>query len=151
MLVLTTFKDKTQLVFKEGRFDKYLVTLIDNNGNSFSPKDVDFLNFFQTYSDRQDLWELLLELSQFLDKDTAFSDLVIPSIKDTIEEKKMFAAYAATLIAEENRAKTKLGKRIKLIAAHQVLIQGWQPQKAADWSRGLRWATISQECDRYGF
>jgi hypothetical protein len=77
--------------------------------------------------------------------------LNIPTLNNTLKEKKFFSAYAAAIIAEERRARTKLGKRVKLLGYYQVLVLGYDPQIAANWSREKKWWKIASECKKYGF
>ncbi len=63
----------------------------------------------------------------------------------------LFTVLYAAFIAEENRARTKLGKRIKFLGIHQVLIEGISPEIAANYSRGMSWQNISKLCEERGF
>jgi hypothetical protein len=42
------------------------------------------------------------------------------------------------MVAEENYPGTKLGKRLKRLGVHQILIEGMKVETAANWSRGNR-------------
>jgi len=47
--------------------------------------------------------------------------------KDSLNVEILFSILYAAFIAEENRAMTKLGKRIKLLGIHQILKEGVSP------------------------
>ena len=58
--------------------------------------------------------------------------------------------YAA-MNAEENREHAPLGKRIKRLGVHQVLVEGMAVELAANYSRGRPWRELAEECARRGF
>jgi len=45
----------------------------------------------------------------------------------------------------------KLGKRLKRLGVHKILMEGMKVDIAANWSRGRPWREISEECERRGF
>lgn len=55
------------------------------------------------------------------------------------------------MIAEENKAGTVLGKRIKRLGVHQVLLENISPRIAANFSRGMRAKEIIGECIKRKF
>jgi hypothetical protein len=63
----------------------------------------------------------------------------------------LFTILYAAFISEENKATTKLGKRIKFLGIHQILIEGISPEIAAHFSRGMPWQNISELCKNRGF
>ena len=55
------------------------------------------------------------------------------------------------MVAEENKQFTKLGKRIKRLGIHQILQENLDVAKAAQYSRGMKWREIHDECIERGF
>jgi hypothetical protein len=55
------------------------------------------------------------------------------------------------MIAEENKENTKLGKRIKRLGMYQTLVEKLDPFLAANFSRGMKWQEIDEECHKRGF
>ena len=55
------------------------------------------------------------------------------------------------MIAEENKANTKLGKKIKRLGVHQILIENITPNISANYSKGMKWREIEKECKERGF
>jgi hypothetical protein len=151
MKVLRIFEDGQQLVFQRGKFDDYLVSFYKDGKHINSPTDIQFFDFALSLGDNQAVWKLLYEIAKSITKTTEFSELDIPTLNNTLKEKKFFSAYAAAIIAEERRARTKLGKRVKLLGYYQVLVLGYNPQIAANWSREKKWWEIASECKKYGF
>jgi hypothetical protein len=63
----------------------------------------------------------------------------------------IFTILYTTMIAEENRQGTRLGKRIKRLGVTQVLLENTSPCDAACYSRGMRWYDIAAQCRKRGF
>lgn len=55
------------------------------------------------------------------------------------------------MIAEENKENTQLGKQIKRLGVHQVLIEKMGCNEAANFSKGIRWRQIDAICSSKGF
>ena len=152
MEVLKTFPDGEKLIFTRGKFDDYMVVFLDTTGSFKSAqKDTEFFNFALSIGDNKKVWSSLLELSNSIHKQTNLDTLNIPAVIGSLDEYKMFLAYAAAMLAEEKRVNTKLGKRIKLLGFYQLLILNFKPEVAARWSVGKRWQEIDNECRKYGF
>ena len=59
--------------------------------------------------------------------------------------------FSVLLNAEENKKNTRLGKKIKRLGVHQVLKENLNIRVAANYSKGLGWRDIEQECRNRGF
>ena len=55
------------------------------------------------------------------------------------------------MIAEENKSKAVLGKRIKRLGVHLVLMEGRTPEEAAAFPTGKKAAELNVLCRSYGF
>jgi hypothetical protein len=55
------------------------------------------------------------------------------------------------MLAEENKTRTKLGKRVKRLGMHQLLLENVTPEHAANFSKGKTWRHIKKECTQRGF
>jgi hypothetical protein len=55
------------------------------------------------------------------------------------------------MIAEEQKQYTKLGKRIKRLGIHMLLIEQLSVHEAANIMRGMGWRDIAVLCDERGF
>jgi hypothetical protein len=56
-----------------------------------------------------------------------------------------------TMVAEENKKYTKLGKRIKRLGIYNMVKDGFSVDKAASFSQGLSWRAIDSLCKERGF
>jgi len=152
MRVLKEFSDGQKLVFDTGKVDDYRVTYMDGSGRPMlSPTDEFFFKFALSLGRNKSVWGIIQFIADQIDSRTEFSQIDIPTLHGTEWELKMFSAYAAAVIAEERKRWSKLGKRVKLLGYYQVLILGYTPIEAANWSRGRGWREISLECSKYGF
>jgi hypothetical protein len=55
------------------------------------------------------------------------------------------------MLAEEKKAGTRLGKRIKRLGVHKLLIEKRTVDEAANFMRGMNWRTIDTMCKERGF
>ena len=152
MQVLKMFKDNTLLLYDRGSFDEFRVSFYDNKLRyRSSPNDAQFFTFFLKMGDNEKVWRMIVDLASQIDKHTEFQNIILPTLSGSLEEEKVFSALAVAMMAEERKAKTRLGKRVKLLGCHQALMQGISPRAAAKWSRGKPWKEIADECTKWGF
>jgi hypothetical protein len=55
------------------------------------------------------------------------------------------------MIAEERKANTRLGRRIKRLGIHYLLFEGASISQAANFMRGMKWQQIAALCEARGF
>lgn len=55
------------------------------------------------------------------------------------------------MIAEEQKQFTRLGKRIKRLGIHMLLLESKSVHEAANFIRGMGWRDIATHCDERGF
>ena len=55
------------------------------------------------------------------------------------------------MVAEERKAGTRLGKRIKRLGVHQLLMEHKSPYDSANFTRGMDWKEIAGLCEECGF
>ena len=87
---------------------------------------------------------------------STYRQLKVPNIiknhfDNSLRASKYFLFVYYAMVAEENKKGSKLGKRIKLLGVYQVLIEGMNPLEASNFSKGLKWITISNHCRKRGF
>lgn len=63
----------------------------------------------------------------------------------------IFGILYAGMVAEEQKDKKILGKRIKRLGVHQVLVELVDSKIAANYSRGKKWSDLDIECKQRGF
>ena len=55
------------------------------------------------------------------------------------------------MVAEANKEFTKLGKRIKRLGIHKLLVENESVSNAANFMRGLKWQEIDLMCNERDF
>tara|TARA_B100001173_G_C16012979_1_gene558466 strand:+ start:1319 stop:1786 length:468 start_codon:yes stop_codon:yes gene_type:complete len=155
MKIVKKFKDGSEIGFGKGRFDDFCVYL-DNK----PPLDVHYFTRLyelkeiyggsNIYNDFVYIYELVTKKleSAVLENITHISQ----KYKDDITRvDKIFTILYMAMIAEENKANTKLGKKIKRLGVHQILIENITPNVSANYSKGMKWREIEKECMERGF
>jgi hypothetical protein len=155
MKIIKKLKDGSEIGFGKGRFDDFCVYL-DNK----PPLDVHYFTRLyelkeiyggsNIYNDFVYIYELVTKKleSAVLENITHISQ----KYKDDITRvDKIFTILYMAMIAEENKANTKLGKKIKRLGVHQILIENITPNVSANYSKGMKWREIEKECMERGF
>lgn len=156
MTIVRQYEDGTIITRSRGRFDDWCIYV-----NNRAPFDRNYFgqllelanqfNSQKIYNDFKVLYENTNEeVEQHI-----FEEL-IPSIATTygdkeLEVEKLFGTLYMVMLAEQNRyigrTKTKLGKRVKGLAAYQILFENYTIEDACDFSRGMLWREIAQLCE----
>lgn len=68
-----------------------------------------------------------------------------------IQVDTIFSILYMAMIAEERKAGTRLGKRIKRLGIHKLLIEDRPVHEAANFMRGMGWRDIAHLCEERGF
>jgi hypothetical protein len=154
MRKLRVFDDGSYVAADTGRIDDWRISIFDANGNLIrTPTDAYCFDYFISIGNNPEVLNAILALAAQVGKDERIvATVLLPTFKGTLEEQRIFAAYTAMLVAEENRliggrTPTKLGKKVKVVGAYQVLIEGMPSNEAARWSRGKRWQEIAARYD----
>jgi len=155
MKIVKKFKDGSEIGFGKGRFDDFCVYL-DNK----LPLDVHYFTRLyelkeiyggsNIYNDFIYIYELVTKKleSAVLEGITYISQKYKD---DIIRVDKIFTILYMAMIAEENKVNTKLGKKIKRLGVHQILIENITPNVSANYSKGMKWREIEKECIERGF
>ena len=136
------------------------MNVVNESGVKKAPLDVDYFNELLILRDLigvDDTYKLFINIYDKVDKNV--NKEVINFIIHTSEEFKQYEieldlllmTLYYTMIAEENKKYTRLGKKIKRLGVHQVLKENFNIRVAANYSKGLGWRDIEQECRNRGF
>lgn len=111
-------------------------------GETFGPQKIydDFVVIYNRTTKNVDpkVFDLILALSRFYNE---FAE----------EMELWLSVIYAGMIAEENKEKAILKKRIKRLGVHQVLIDNILPEKAAVFSKGKKWKELDEIMKSKGF
>ena len=71
--------------------------------------------------------------------------------EDSLYADILFTTLYMAMIAEENWEGTRLGKRIKRLGVHELLLNNMSAENAANFMRGMDWRQIDTLCKENGF
>lgn len=155
-----TFSDGTSVGFTQGSFDKWCVYFETEAGDKRVPKDADYFRSLKQMSaiyGAQKIYADFIEIydrtgkavnMQVLDDITEISQ---DYIEHTLIFEQIYSILYLTMIAEENKENTRLGKRIKRLGIHVLLVEDASVEYAARFMDGRKWREIDALCSARGF
>lgn len=158
--LIKQFSDGSYYCYDTGRFDNWCVYSVEDGSQR---KPLSDKNYFQDVYDlgeiygEDDIYNIFVEVYKRTTKDLlpeVLEYIATESEKypeDQLVFEKTFVALYATMVAEENKEFTKLGKRIKWRGIHGMFYGGLSPLEAATRDYGVPWIKIAEECVKFGF
>ena len=137
----------TQVAYGQGLFDDYCVYLMTGDA-CFAPRDEWYFGIMDSWRDKPTRYE---EFVKVYDATTSEVDELVLSSISALTYPAIYVILYLGMVAEEKKANTRLGKRIKRLGVHQVLVEGIDPKDAANFSRGMAWTDIARLCQDRGF
>jgi len=160
MPIIKCFPDKSIIERDRGTFDEWCIYLIRPQIKRYAPKDIDYfqrlIELSQYYS-AQKIYEDFVKIYEITNTETSphvlefITEIASSYHNNTIEIDILYTILYLGMVAEENKANTKLGKRIKRLGMHQIMIDKMDAITAANFSKGMKWQQISIECKNRGF
>ena len=159
--IVKVFENGTILFFDEGQFDEYCVYQLNKGEKQFAPSDKNYFDFLKTLADKygtvyvyKDFVNIYNQTSKVIDDGVLHQ--ISEIARDRYSEEKVdvdiqFTILYMTMLAEENKKYTKLGKRIKRLGVHVLLFENKTSNEAADFLRGIPWREIDKMCRERGF
>ena len=157
--LIKLFSDGSKLLFDKGVFDEWCVYMQHSGARKYAPTDVQYFGRLQQYARTfgakvvyTDFLKIYEQTKKYVSAEVlaCITELSVKYGNDSTQIEMDFTIIYAGMIAEENKAYTKLGKRIKRLGVYQVLIEGVAPTVAAQFSKGKKWTEIERECIRRG-
>jgi hypothetical protein len=154
-----TFADGSTLAFGAGRFDSWCVYLTRPGRARYAPKDTDYFAQLRVLAERYGTERLYADfLAAYYRTTKEVSPHVLEMIyhmakaygPDALEVDIVLSILYAGMVAEENKRRARLRKRVKRLGVHQVLIEGLTPEAAATFSKGKPYDVIELECAARG-
>lgn len=158
--LIKQFLDGSFLEYDRGKFDSWCIYFTKSNGNRCPPRDVDYFNELKSFAGVYGIQKVYDDYVRVYDMTGASVDRdVLNSIstiansygKDALQIDVIFSILYMGMIAEERKANTKLGKRIKRLGVYVLLIEGRNVSDAANFMRGMEWRDIDRLCQERGF
>lgn len=138
-VVIRPFIDGSKLEYVTGRIDQWCVRYQSLNGSARIHFDVEMLAEVAAMGKRFGAFKVYADFCAIYDLVTPEFENGIYDIIDsialeyqvdaeqTLDYAKLYLWFYMAMIAEENKANTKLGKRIKRLAVHQILLENYPP------------------------
>lgn len=154
------FSDGTFLEYDHGKFDDWCIYMNYPNEARRPPLDRDYFAQLQSFSRvygvhkvYQDYVTVYNLVGKAVDNNdlNKISQIASTYGNDALEMDKIFSILYMAMIAEERKAYTKLGKRIKRLGVHKLLLEGETVSEAANFMRGMGWRDIDALCRERGF
>jgi hypothetical protein len=156
MAIIKQYADGTTITQSRGRFDDWCI-YVDNR----APYDRDYFNKLTKLSNQYGVDRVYRDFKSLYDNTSdqfnqSIFDDFIPAIaftygNDSLQVEKLFGTFYMVMLAEENRyfgnTKTKLGRRVKGLAAYQILFEGYSIEVACEFSKRRGWQELAKLCD----
>jgi hypothetical protein len=144
-------RQRNLVEFDKGAFDGWCVYLTRHGQPRFAPKDVEYFTILKEMGEKHgfkkiydDFVKFYIPTNRTIDGQTLnlITQITNDYNNDAEEMDIWFTVIYAGMIAEENKANTKLGKRIKRLGMHQLLIENKEPAYAAGFSKGKKYGDL---------
>lgn len=158
--LIKTFSDGSFIEYDRGSFDDWCVYFTSTDGRRSPPRDTDYFAQLKDLASEHGVNRIYDDYVSVYDwtgkkvEQTVLSDITQLSYtydKDALTIDIIFSILYLAMIAEENKAFTRLGKRIKRLGIYMLLKEDKSVSYAANFMRGKGWREIASDCERRGF
>lgn len=158
--IIKTFPDGSFLEYDRGGFDDWCVYLTSASDNRRPPRDTDYFTQLKELAERfgtEKVYNDYVKVYDLTGKQVDRDSLDRISIlskeygESATQVDTIFSILYMAMIAEERKAGTRLGKRIKRLGIHKLLIENIPVREAANFMRGMGWRDIARLCEERGF
>ena len=157
---IVNFSNGSYLEFDKGKFDDFCVFLCSKDGQRKAPLDKDYFSHLQKIAllhGTKKVWDNFVTLYDLTNNrlDQKAYELIDSCANDYGDDRELikqcFYILYASMIAENNKENTKLGKRIKRLGLHTLLVEGKSIEYSVSFMRGMSWQKIDLLCQNRGF
>lgn len=158
--LIKAFGDGRSLKYDKGNFDDWCVYLTEPDKNARALRDADYFLWLKGFADQYGADRVYRDFTRVYDLTGKSRDGAAPAEITEISRRYgpaasrmdlTLTALYATMIAEENKKHTKLGKRIKRLGVHMLLRENHSLDRAVNSTRGMGWRDIDALCRERGF
>lgn len=150
-----------KVIFDSGKFDDWCVYVVEADGRKKAPFDATYFTDLKAVAGHYPNNKVYNDFVSIYNLTTKSISPNVTSLIDNIVNtyqtqhqlitEQWFTVLYAGMIAEENKARAILKKRIKRLGMHQVLIDNIAPNIAANFSRGKPWRELDAIMKPKGF
>lgn len=158
--LIKNVRNRNIVEFDSGSFDDWCVYLTRPQQFRYAPRDTEYFSKLQILGNAHTPERIYNDFVTFYIPTDRNIDVNILNLitrltddygTDAEEMDIWFSIIYAGMIAEENKANAILKKRIKRLGMHQVLIEGLDPNLAANFSKGRKWKELDALMGERGF
>lgn len=149
----------SNVIFDQGRFDAWCVYIVAVDGHRVAPSDVVYFSDLKMLNERYgnnkvylDFVKIYLQTGSTIDENVLLLiDQLVATyhISDQNLLQQWLVVIYAGMVAEENKTKAILKKRIKHLGVYQALVLGLIPEAAAKFSLGKSWRELDVIMKQY--
>lgn len=161
MGIIKKYDDGSFLEYNRGKFDKWCVYHTNSEGKRVAPRDVDYFKDLYVFSKRYGKDRLYSDYVKIYDRTKKeVEEAVLTFIEqiakgydkeDIIKIDTMFTILYMGMIAEERKEHAILGKRIKRLGIHTLLMDNKSIHESANFMRNKKWYDLDKICKAMGF
>ncbi|MDR2652338.1 MAG: hypothetical protein LBC68_08520 [Prevotellaceae bacterium] len=161
MEIVKNLQKNRKVIFDSGKFDDWCVFVVEADETKNAPLDKTYFNDLYEISSKYPKNKVYNDFVEIYKNTTKDIDAVVlsqiddivntydPADKTIIEQ--WFTVIYAGMVAEENKDRAILKKRIKRLGMHQVLILNMPANEAAQFSKGKPWRELDSIMKGFGF
>ena len=153
------FSNGAYLEYDKGNFDDWCVYLVE--AETRKPlRDEDCFQKLKYYADKYGANAIYGDCVKIYDLTGKTVDLQILQeisrisayyVEDAIDMDIYYSFLYAAMISEENKAYSRLGKRIKRLGFYKLLIENYSVVNSANFMKNMKWREIDILCKERGF
>ena len=158
--ILKRIPNGSLIEFDDGSFDSWCVYLTRKDKERYAPKDLEYFTVLnhlgKKYGPRKvydDFVKIYKRTYKIIDKELLRKITRIS--EDYGQDKHKINTWLtiiyAGMVAEENKEKAILKKRVKRLGMYQLLVEQYTPDYAANFSKGKNWKELDAIMKRFGF
>lgn len=158
--VIKRFSNNSILEFAKGRFDEWCVYFTNAEGKRKPPLDLEYFAHIKNLAKKygtQNVYNDYVKIYDLTGNDIDQNILnIITNLSnkyndDALSVEILLTTLYVTMIAEENKKYAPLGKRIKRLGIHKLLINNYSISDAATFMKKKKWRELDAECKNLGF
>lgn len=158
--LINMVRDVHRVEFDKGAIDEWCVYLQRKGANRNAPRDTEYftrlLQLSATHGSKK-IYDDFVRIYTPTNKEINpmvidMISVIADSYKQDAEEMEIWLTVIyGGMIAEENKSGAVLKKRIKRLGMHQLLLENFSPEAAANFSRGKKFAELDPLMRSKGF
>jgi hypothetical protein len=154
------FPDGSFLEYDRGKIDSWCVYMIDPEGVRKPPLDRDYFNDLKALADKYGAQRVYDDFVEIYDLTTRnieatvlnrITEMASTYGTDALDVDKLFTTFYMAMTSEENYPNTRLGRKIKRLAAYEILFGGRDVSNAVVFMKRMGWREIDALCRERGF